>query len=332
LIHRLLDYIGREHKNLEPEEEFILLQGFLGVIAILPFALWRLVTGDHDQGFVDLSIVTAMVIVGFYVLSTGRYRLSGLIFTLTYALGMVLSVHVKGTELLFWAYPVTLACFFTVRVLEATTISFCCLGLVLWIIRDQQPLEISARFAVTYLLVALFAFIFARRVNRDRLRLSEEATQDALTGAGNRRALDDEIEAVVVQHKKLPHDVTLLLFDIDFFKTINDSFGHDVGDSFLRRFVQFLAMQIPPSARLYRLGGEEFILINHSSLDEARILGERIRGSLEKTRLIPELSVTVSIGIASLHEGEVGRDWIRRADNALYRAKHEGRNRICIEE
>jgi diguanylate cyclase len=332
LIHRLLDYIGREHKNLEPEEEFILLQGFLGVVAILPFALWRIFTGDHDQGFVDLFIVSSMVIVGFYVLSTGRYRLSGFIFTLTYALGMVLSVHVKGTELLFWAYPVTLACFFTVRVLEAGAISLFCLILVLWIIKDQQPLEVSVRFAVTYLLVALFAFIFARRVNRDRVRLSEEATQDPLTGAGNRRALDDEIEAVVQQQRKMPTEVAILLFDIDFFKTINDSFGHDVGDNFLKRFVQFLTMQIPPTARLYRLGGEEFVLIHHTSLDEARILGERIRGSLEKTRLIPELSVTVSIGIAALHEGEVGRDWIRRADNALYRAKHEGRNRTCIEQ
>jgi diguanylate cyclase (GGDEF)-like protein len=329
LLTSLMSRLGREHKNLEPVEEFILFQGLMGVLAILPFAVWRFWSGNIEQGMVDLLIVVFMVVIGAYVFATGRYRLAGIIFTMTYSLGMVLSVYVRGTELLFWAYPVTLACYFTVRLKEATAISLMCLALVTWLIRDIVEPSEMLRFVVTYVLVATFAFIFARRVHHDRVRLSVAATVDSLTGAGNRRAMDDEIESVVSSFSRRSMPVSLVLFDIDHFKRINDNHGHGVGDQFLQRFVEFMQVLLRRNEKLFRLGGEEFVVIVEGDVQEAQNLADQIRHLLEKTRLIPGLSVTVSVGVAQLREKEDSRDWMKRADDALYRAKHYGRNQVC---
>jgi diguanylate cyclase (GGDEF)-like protein len=329
LLTRVISRLGREHKNLEPVEEFILFQGLMGVVAILPFAIWRFWAGNVEQGLVDLLIVVFMVTIGGYVFATGRYRLAGLIFTMTYSMGMVLSIYVRGTELLFWAYPVTLACYFTVRLNEATAISLMSLALVVWLIQDLVEPSEMLRFLVTYLLVATFAFIFARRVHYDRARLSVAATIDSLTGAGNRRAMDDEIESVVSSFARRPTPISLVLFDIDHFKRINDNHGHGVGDQFLQRFVEFLQVLLRRNEKLFRLGGEEFVVLVEGDVQEAQNLADQIRHLLEKTRLLPGLEVTVSVGVAQLCEKEDSRDWMRRADDALYRAKHYGRNQVC---
>ena len=156
---------------------------------------------------------------------------------------------------------------------------------------------------------------------------------DPLTGVGNRRDFLDRGDKVLHRTVFERRPTVLLLFDLDKFKTVNDSFGHHVGDRLLTAFCNLVTATLRPGDLFGRLGGEEFAaLLPHCSLNDGLEVAERIRTKFETTPLQIEartLAATVSIGVAE----SVDRDQdlaalIRDADRALYRAKANGRNRV----
>ena len=165
--------------------------------------------------------------------------------------------------------------------------------------------------------------------------MKEAAFTDALTGLLNRRAFDMRIQHVVTL---FPHEfssVFLLILDLDHFKKINDNFGHLTGDKVLRFTAHLIKKHLPKGQAAARYGGEEIaILLANVSREEALQVAEKIREELAKNRLQrkdngePIGQVTVSIGAASLREGDSIDDFIERADTALYEAKKQGRNRV----
>ncbi len=167
-------------------------------------------------------------------------------------------------------------------------------------------------------------------------QLFESSTRDPLTRAFNRKYLLERLAAEVAHARRHKSSLAVLLFDIDQFKQTNDTHGHLVGDAVLRA----IADQVTPLIRLEdvfaRFGGEEFvILVRSSGTQDPPRLAERLRATIEKMKVASlevTVSVTISIGVASLHElpKEAGvRELLSRADERLYRAKDEGRNRVC---
>lgn len=333
MIKKALSAIGIvPAKKLNPEQELLLIQAVLAVMAILPFAAWRFMQGQWLVGLVDLAIVVGMILLGAYGYLKGSPRLVTILLTLIYTAGMLTVVAMRGSEALFWAYPTAVACYFMVRTLEAASVSCFALVVVATLVVDSVSPVVLSSFIVTYILVCLFAYLFSTKMREDRYRLEQKATIDPLTGANNRRALDDEIERIVSSVSRNHHSAALLLFDIDHFKQINDQFGHAVGDTFLKEFVRFLRPTIRKNERLFRYGGEEFVVLVEGGLEEAGYLAEQVRSLLEDSQLIPGHTVTVSIGVAELGMLESSREWMKRADDALYRAKRSGRNRVCLAE
>jgi diguanylate cyclase (GGDEF)-like protein len=152
------------------------------------------------------------------------------------------------------------------------------------------------------------------------------AEHDPLTGALNR----DAFGPLLTQAATRRHACSLLYLDIDHFKAINDRHGHAVGDQVLRRLVERCHGELRGVDALARLGGEEFVaLLTDTSAEEARGVAERIRLAIERddAAVVP---VTVSIGVAVQAEGESVEAWMQRADQALYAAKHAGRNRVVL--
>lgn len=184
-------------------------------------------------------------------------------------------------------------------------------------------------------LFAIFCLAFLR-VNmakeRAELRQKKAALTDPLTGIANRRAFFDLGERMIDRFAAERQPVALLLFDIDRFKEVNDTAGHQVGDCVLQAFSSLVAGLLSRSDLFGRLGGEEFsCLLAHTSMSEALQLAERVRREFAAIR-IPwlKLNATVSIGVAVV--GETNRDLpalLATADRALYRAKAEGRNRVA---
>ncbi|MCE9664993.1 diguanylate cyclase [Halomonas sp. M5N1S17] len=158
--------------------------------------------------------------------------------------------------------------------------------------------------------------------------LVHEASRDHLTGAANRRAFDRALITAVRLAEKEGGEFAVMLFDIDHFKAVNDTHGHDVGDAVLFALTDCVQRRLRKTDLLARWGGEEFtLLLSGTPLNGALQLAERLRSDVAGAEL-PGAAVTISIGLTLYQPGDTARDLLMRADRALYRAKQGGRNRV----
>lgn len=179
--------------------------------------------------------------------------------------------------------------------------------------------------ALLYVLAGTKAHLADLRVRGAQLAVA--ARTDALTGVANRRELCRVIEAHLAAADG--HPLTVVLLDIDHFKAVNDVHGHDVGDQVLRHVCRILEEEVRGADTLGRWGGEEFLIVSpEADLTAGEQLAERCRQRLRATP-VPDLGVvTASFGVAELRPGDDLDALLRRADEALYRAKREGRDRV----
>ncbi len=167
-----------------------------------------------------------------------------------------------------------------------------------------------------------------------RVALKEEqhdASTDALTGQGNRRALDVLLGNQMVVAERTGQAFSVLMMDIDFFKKINDAHGHRVGDEALRAFALHVREHLRQGDVCARYGGEEFVVVLPGApLPKALEVAERVRQSIAQSPLLttPELHITVSIGAATLGQGQSLEALLQAADTAMYAAKRGGRNQV----
>lgn len=176
----------------------------------------------------------------------------------------------------------------------------------------------------------------ATKLHEHDAMLKDLAIHDTLTGLKNRRAFDTRLHEELQRAERYGRSLSLLMMDIDHFKQVNDSFGHQAGDSVLRTIATKITEIIRPADHAYRYGGEEFAIIApETTIEGAHSLAERIRSVIENTSFpIPcneDISITISIGISAFpNDTDTQESLIRWADTALYEAKGSGRNRVCI--
>lgn len=167
-------------------------------------------------------------------------------------------------------------------------------------------------------------------------RIQELVDVDALTGVYNRRRLFEVISEESNRYSRSPGSFSLCLLDVDYFKDVNDTYGHQAGDTILRGIAQCVSKGLREIDCFGRYGGEEFLLVlPQTPMEGARIKAERVRRCIESLRfddIKPDMRVTVSIGVAEFQCGENTDDTLARADHALYEAKHRGRNQVVVSE
>ncbi len=170
---------------------------------------------------------------------------------------------------------------------------------------------------------------------RNALRYREAlqtALTDALTGTGNRVALDNALRREAQLVNRYDQDTSLLMLDIDYFKKINDSYGHRIGDAVLKEVAAIIQSVSRTTDMTFRYGGEEFVVIlSKTDCQGAAIIAERIRQFIARL-LVPagvqNVKTTISIGISTLQKGDSITELLEQADQALYRAKDLGRNQV----
>jgi len=165
------------------------------------------------------------------------------------------------------------------------------------------------------------------KANEDLRHLSRH---DALTGLHNRLSANERLHSEFISMKRSQNNYAVLILDIDFFKDVNDTYGHDVGDSVLQQLAQILKSTLRESDFAARYGGEEFLLLlPNTDLFEARFVAEKIRHTIETTPHPVAGKITVSIGVAmATPEEQDEYIAIKESDDNLYAAKKSGRN--CI--
>lgn len=192
--------------------------------------------------------------------------------------------------------------------------------------RHYIPLTAIALFMAGY---ALWEYRAHRKAEIASKRLEKIATTDMLTGAYNRHFLVDQVTGEIAEARRYGQKIGLLMLDIDHFKHINDQFGHVAGDQVLKDLVTRIQGQLREADTLARWGGEEFlVLLPHCTLDDTLGLAEKLRKLIADSAFPDVRSVQISIGASEYRPRETFIEWLNRADQALYRAKSEGRNTV----
>ncbi|NVJ60292.1 MAG: GGDEF domain-containing protein [Gammaproteobacteria bacterium] len=302
-----------------------------GFIVIFPFGIYRILTNDYAVAILDCVISSAMLGIFLFVRKTHNIFYASLFLCTLCNLGVLYTLHLKGSEQVVWAFPALVLSFYLLSPKVAITInSITGVVITALIFGHANPTTFAASI-MTLIMTNLFAWSFSTQANKHSLELNNIANNDALTGCRNRRALNQKIESVVTKNQQQPEPMSLILFDIDHFKAINDEHGHDVGDQILCRLVLVMNQRIRISDDLYRIGGEEFLILPiDSDHNGAKKLAEELRIRVMEDFEMSEYSVTISLGVAQYDKEETPESWLKRADEALYSAKRSGRNQTQI--
>ena len=177
-----------------------------------------------------------------------------------------------------------------------------------------------------------FAVIMSEITQQENYKRELEylSTTDALTRIGNRRYFQMKLQEEIARSKRYKTPLSMILFDIDYFKQVNDQFGHDVGDQVLAEYADIIHDLLRENDVFCRIGGEEFVIISpHTALEDARVVAEKVRHVVKESKKI--VPITMSFGVVEYTMTESLESMFKRADQMLYKAKELGRDRVVCE-
>jgi len=301
-----------------------------GLLFLTPFAVNNLLQGRYLLGAGSMGIV---VILGLdaWDIRRGRFRpwLNHAVLAPAIVFFLVIAFRGQGIVGALWCYPAILSFYFMLPERKAWAANAALLLIAApqaWVVLEHP---IAARVAATLTVVSAFSAIFIRVISVQQRRLQNQAVTDHLTGLPNRVLLDTALEQAVEQARRIGTPMTLLALDLDHFKRINDTLGHAAGDAVLHSLGALLRKRTRRANKAFRLGGEEFVVLLHGTdAEHGRQVAEELRLAVESFPFLPDRTVTISVGLASLASDEPWREWLRRSDEQLYRAKAAGRNRV----
>lgn len=314
--------------DFPPRQWFVYLAVTVAVQALLLLIVrmgWDAALG-WDPHFLFVPMAVAAVLMNSYV---------------------VLAPELRQLILVAWfvalLFMVGLAGFLQVVLLTALMAAGY-LTVIRWLQAQGFPLSpaFETAYATAVLVCGLYAGVVFERLRRERTdtkalrrRLAELAATDALTGLPNRRQFETQLAAEIARVHRLGTSCVLAMLDVDFFKNYNDVLGHPAGDALLRELASFMRSQMRAPDVVARYGGEEFgIIMPATNAAQAAVSLERIRASVAqqpfaRREVQPGGALTVSTGYAACPADGVSlEELVRRADEALYRAKQLGRNRV----
>jgi diguanylate cyclase (GGDEF)-like protein len=284
---------------------FLLGTGALAIVTLFSVIAWRCYQGHYNPKITFVALIPVIVFFLFYTFQT------------------------MAIIAAFWCYPAVLAIYFMLPERQAWIANIFMLAIILpqaWL--SLEP-SIALRFIVTLIVISAFSAIFIRVITAQQHKLKTQVITDPLTGLFNRMLLQETLDYAIQQHHRSDIPMTILSLDLDHFKVVNDTHGHNAGDAVLRDIGKLLQKRIRKSDKVFRLGGEEFlVLLYDANIEHGRQLGEELRSTIELLQTLPGHPVTTSIGIAALEDDENWEEWMKRCDKNLYRAKLDGRNRI----
>jgi diguanylate cyclase (GGDEF)-like protein len=285
--------------------EIAIAIGSLGIVFILSTNAWTVISGRCHQRLTLFGLVPAGM-----VFMTGVFQNDGIIGSL-------------------WCYPSIVACYCMLSARRAWLANAAILAVAIPMICVTLETLYAARIVATLCAVSLFSAIMVSVIDEQRRLLQEQLVHDPLTGLLNRLSFNERMQRAVEAHTQERDPVSLLVIDIDLFKRLNDTHGHDAGDRVLRQVGQILKDSLRAQDLSFRMGGEEFVvLLSDTTMRAATDTAERIRRAIAGAVFENAGQVTVSIGVSTHRYGEHWEQWVKRGDDRLYTAKRKGRNTV----
>ncbi len=311
------------------ERKMSLVMHLAGFIPSAYFSITHLVNGVFWYGLVVLPCALAILVSLFFLFTkpeSNHYKTADVWFLLLAIPPVLLALTQPNMHGEFFVPALILACFIhlPLQMAERLVLAVSILAIILGV--HHLGVHQGIRFSIGVVASHIFAWGLARVLVKQNNELKELAFKDSLTRCYNRRALFDELLKATQQHKRSGIKASIILLDLDHFKAINDQHGHNVGDQILVWFAHFLQQNTRVNDRVFRYGGEEFLIMLHDAdFDTAYQTSEKLVAKISSLLAPNQLSISFSAGIASIKESESIDDWIERADQGLYQAKQAGR-------
>ena len=302
---------------------------FWSFLAVAPLVLlqWR-------QGHLLLASLLILfclnaVVVIVFLRFRGHYFLKGRLFPILALICAIYSTAINGHTGLYWAYPAAAALFFLLPLREATAFNVIFLVGMSVVSFLKFPETEFWRITFSLGLTCLFVMLFAWLVGRLQMELMRLATKDPLTGCQNRSQLADELNSQIQMRERYERVCSIILIDLDYFRLVNDRWGHLAGDRVLQEVPKRILRRLRESDKIFRSGGEEFVLVLPGTRQkDAYQLARELLTSISATPFGEGIKATASASVAELGKGETWSVWLNRADIALYQCKERGRNQV----
>jgi len=303
-----------------------------GGVLLLPLGLLNIYQFNLPAG-VCILLILAIVSIDAWQMGKGKHPpIPPWTIILPLLLGISFGFQRLGIIAILWIYPVMLLFFFILPRITANGINLLlALAVTALAWRNDLSFDIVIRVLSSSLLTIVFVNLILNVMDGLYEKLHTAALADDLTGAYNRRHMHTSLLAAQAHAKRYDSNASVLLLDVDHFKSVNDKFGHSTGDVVLRKMVGIFRRSLRTVDTIFRIGGEEFlILLPETGQEQAIQVAEKLRGIISAKPLVDDLTVTISIGVGEMLRDENIDALLNRCDIALYQAKNEGRNRVCL--
>jgi len=299
-----------------------------GFLFVAPFGINNMFNGKFALGLGATLVVMVLVVLARLSYKGHHSNVSLILFPPVLAF-LAMSVQEQGVIGVMWSYPGIVLYYFVFKETWAWVAN--CLTIVVVVPLSVSVLEtdVALRAMVTLIVVSVFSIMAVRVISVQQQRLEALAVTDSLTGLLNRSLLTSTLEQAISRCRRTNEPAALLTIDIDHFKMINDTFGHQAGDQVLVGVANLLKGRLRSTDIVFRAGGEEFVVVlPDTDAEPGHHVAQLLRSAVAGENLLDSQPITVSVGVARLQADDTAESWFLRSDRNLYEAKRLGRNQV----
>jgi len=302
----------------------------IAVFILFPFSINNFYRHRYFLGALIL-LVTAAAFFSYLQCKHDQYSVNFNLYILIplITFGISLAISEQGIIGSYWSYLGLAACYFILPRKQSFIASIFFTAIITAVSFLNLEWYLFIRYIAVFMGLNIFAYISIKEIYDTHFELKKIAITDTLTGLYNRTILNDLLSSYIDISKRNHTPISILMFDIDHFKQINDQYGHDVGDTVLAGLGKLLKNFFRNTDYVFRIGGEEFlVLLYNSDQAQSAAIAERLREKVANTSLLPNAKVTLSAAVVTFQKGMTINSMLKTCDQKLYQAKEKGRNTV----